>query len=729
MKRSYPLIVIFILITLSVFSQGQLKWAPDGNSYYRVEGGEIVQYSLPANSRTVLINKETLTPSGAAKALLVRAYSFSADGQKVLIYTNTKKVWRLDTRGDYWVLDRASKNLKKLGASLPASSLMFAKFSPDASKVAYVSSYNLYVEDLTSSSMTSLTTGGHRKNIYGTFDWVYEEEFYCRDGFQWSPDGAKISFWHVDATKIKDYYMLNLTDSTYSKIVPVEYPVVGEAPSPVRIGVIDLASMKTDWLKIPGEPAQNYLPRMEWKTAGEIFIQQLNRKQNETKIYNCSTSTGDCRMIFTEVEKAWIDAEAPWEISPYSLDFRHTFKWQQAGKAFLWFSEKNGWKHIYRVAADGTKETLVTTTNFDVTSVKRVVEETNLIYFMASPTNATQQYLYRLKMDGKSKAERVSPESLAGTHDYNISPNGKYAVHTFNNTYTPYVSELISLPDHKPLIPTESISAKLPGIQKPKTVEFFKVKTEEGVEMDGWMVKPNNFDPNKKYPVLFTVYAEPGGATVTDTYGQGQNSQYDGNLAADGYIQMAIEGRGTPAPKGREWRKCIYKNIGRINIKDQAMGVKEILKWSFVDPERIAVWGWSGGGSTTLNLLFQYPDIYQTGIAVAAVTYQPNYDNIYQERYMGIPQENLEDFVKGSPITYAKNLKGNLLYIHGTGDDNVHYNNAEMLLNELIKHNKQFQFMAYPNRTHGISEGEGTREHLATLYTEFLKKHCPPGGR
>jgi dipeptidyl-peptidase-4 len=247
--------------------------------------------------------------------------------------------------------------------------------------------------------------------------------------------------------------------------------------------------------------------------------------------------------------------------------------------------------------------------------------------------------------------------------------------------------------------------------------------------MDGWMVKPINFDPKKKYPVVFYVYSEPAGTTVKDAYNVGRNGFYRGNMAADGYIYISIDNRGTPAPKGREWRKSIYRKIGVININDQAMAAKEILKWDFVDPERVAVWGHSGGGSATLNLMFRYPKIYKTGISLAAVANQLTYDNIYQERYMGLPQENMVDFIDGSPITYAKNLEGNLLYIHGTGDDNVHYQNAEMLLNELIKYNKQFQFMPYPNRSHGFREGEGTREHLSTLYTNYLKLHCPPGGR
>jgi dipeptidyl-peptidase 4 len=247
--------------------------------------------------------------------------------------------------------------------------------------------------------------------------------------------------------------------------------------------------------------------------------------------------------------------------------------------------------------------------------------------------------------------------------------------------------------------------------------------------MDAWMVKPTNFDPTKKYPVVFLVYTEPWGQTAPDSYGVGNNNLYKGNMADDGYIYVSVDNRGTPVPKGRAWRKSVYRQLGRLNIKDQALAAREILKRPYTDPSRVAVWGWSGGGSATLNLLFQYPDIYKTGIAVAAVGNQLTYDNIYQERYMGLPQENLADFVQGSPITHAKNLQGNLLYIHGTGDDNVHYNNAEQLINELVKHNKQFQIMPYPNRAHGISEGEGTTEHLRTLFTNYLKQYCPPGGR
>src|SRR6185312_14315694 len=334
-------------------------------------------------------------------------------------------------------------------------------------------------------------------------------------------------------------------------------------------------------------------------------------------------------------------------------------------------------------------------------------------------------------LDGKGNAERISPANQEGTHDYDVSPQAKFALHSFSNYYTPGASEWIALPSHT-FLNGEDVNARVVEYAADKSksnIEFFTIKTADNISMDAWMVKPSHFDSTKKYPVVFYVYTEPWGQNVKDECGTSDNDLYQGNLADNVYIYISIDNRGTPGPKGREWRKCIYRKIGLINIRDQAMAAKEILKLPFVDTSRIAVWGWSGGGSATLNLMFQYPEIYKTGIAIAAVGNQLTYDNIYQERYMGLPQENKEDYIKGSPITYAKNLQGHLLYIHGTGDDNVHFNNAEMLLNELIKYNKQFQFMEYPNRTHSISEGEGTTLHLHTLYTNFLKQYCPPGAK
>jgi dipeptidyl-peptidase-4 len=714
-----------LFVIIHFIAHAQLRWSKNGNAYYQIESGALVQYTLPGNTPSVLLTAADLTPAGQSKSLAIRQFTFSDDESRLLLFTNTRKVWRLHTRGDYWVMDLKTKALKQIGKERPPSSLMFAKLSPDASQVAYVSSQNIYVEELATGRAKALTTDGNRKLIHGTFDWAYEEEFACRDGFLWSPDGRFIAFWQLDANQIRDFYLINNTDSVYSQIIPIEYPKVGESPSPARIGVAEVATGTIKWMNIPGDPKQHYLPRMEWNTDGTLFIQQLNRKQNESKIFVCTIGTGNVKQIYAENEEAWIEVLSPWE-NVYTLDFRHKFHWMNKQNEFVWLSEKDGWRHVYRIAKDGSKETLITRGNYDVMDIRLVDEKNNMLYFLASPDNATQKYLYKTRLDGKGTAERVSPASLPGTHDYDISPNGLFAFHSFTNHYTKRITEFVSLPQHKPLNPQESVASKLAANQQEKTVEFFKIKTEEGVEMDGWMAKPKNFDHTKKYPVLFLVYTEPWRANVHDTYGVANHHLFNGDLAEEGYLYITIDNRGTPAPKGRTWRKSIYRKQGLINIRDQAMAAKEILKWPFVDAERIAVWGWSGGGSATLNLLFQYPEIYKTGIAIAAVANQLTYDNIYQERYMGLPQENLEDFLKGSPITYAKNLKGHLLYIHGTGDDNVHYANAEMLINELVKHNRQFQFMPYPNRSHSLSEGEGTFKHLSTLYSEFLRKHCPP---
>ena len=386
---------------------------------------------------------------------------------------------------------------------------------------------------------------GNRKLINGTFDWAYEEEFACRDGFQWSPDSKQLSFWQVDARQIRDFYMINNTDSVYSKIIPVEYPTAGQTPSPARIGIADINSGKITWLALPGDPKQHYLPRMEWNSATEILVQQLNRKQNESKIFSCNPQTGAATQIYTETDAAWIDLYSPWE-NVYALDFRHYFRWLNGGKEFLWISEKDGWRHAYRISKDGAKQTLITVGNYDVIDIRLVDEKNNLLYFLASPQNATQKYLYKIRLDGKGKAELVTPSALAGTHDYSISPTGTFATHSFNNSFTKPVNELIALPKHTALNEKESIQAKLPAATQPKTVEFFKVKTEEGIEMDGWMVKPTNFDATKKYPVVFYVYTEPWGANVHDTYGVADNHLFTGDMAEEGYIYMSIDNRGTP---------------------------------------------------------------------------------------------------------------------------------------------------------------------------------------
>ena len=718
--KSKTWILVFVLITQIVNAQNRgLTWTADGLAYVKFTEGKIVRIDPKTDAETVIAKEEQLTPAGGTP-LKVQSFDYSPNKNNLLLFANTAKVWRYNTRGDYWVLNIAANKLTQLGKGLPAQSLMFAKFSPDSKHAAYVSGHNLFAEDVATGQIRKLTADGSRKFINGTFDWVYEEEFGCRDGFRWSPDSKQIAFWQVDATRIRDYYMLNTTDSIYSRVIPVEYPKVGEAPSPVRIGVVNLNGGFIRWMNIEGDPQQHYLPRMEWSGANELIVQQLDRKQQESKLIYCNTTTGSSSTFWAENDETWVDM---------NTDNPVGWSWVNKGQDFIWISEKDGWRHIYKISRDGKTITLLTKGNYDIANVKAVDEANNYIYFSASPANATQLYLYRVRINNpKDEPELLSNANQQGTHEYMISPTAKIAKHTFSSYNTAPVNEWVNLPDNRPVSSAKSIANNL-KTDASINVEYLQVTTEDNIVLDAWINKPQNFDANKKYPVVFYVYGEPAATTIDDQYGNHNNFLYKGNMSADGYIQVAIDNRGTPALKGAAWRKAIYRKIGTINIRDMAMGAKKILEKNYMDKDRVAVWGWSGGGSSTLNLLFNYPDIFKTGIAIAAVGNQLFYDNIYQERYMGLPQENREDFINGSPVSHVQGLKGNLLYIHGTGDDNVHYDNAEVLLNALVKYNKQFQFMAYPNRTHSISEGEGTFLHLSTLYTNFLRKNCEPGGR
>ncbi|TAF43373.1 MAG: S9 family peptidase [Sphingobacteriales bacterium] len=715
-------IVLILLLQLIIFTSAlaqysqQTYWSADGNKTLEVKNGNIIEINALNNAEeTILVSSQNLKPKNQG-VLNIARFAFSTDKQKVLLNTNTQKVWRYDTRGNYWVYNLATKTLTQIGEKMPDASLMFAKFSPDGSQVAFVSQNNIYVQNLENNQTKALTTDGSLRLINGTFDWVYEEEFDCRDGFRWSPDGKNIAYWQIDARTIKNYLMINNTDSLYPFTTPVEYPVVGQNPSNCKIGVVNLATAKTKWMNVPGSAVQNYIPRMEWaNNNNELILQQLNRRQNQCKIMLVNTTSAQAKTIYQETDSAWVDAKSEatgWEFI-------------NGGSEFIWQSEKDGWRHVYAINREG-KQRLITKGNYDVISVVAINEATGLLYFMASPNNAIQSYLYKISLTGDAEAERITPYDQPGTHSYDISPNGKLAFYSFSNASTYPIASVVALPNHQ-LISGGTKSAKARTL--PFTPEFFRVTTADGVSMDGWMVKPDNFDATKKYPVLFYVYGEPASQTVKDVFGIGYNRLYAGNMAKDGYIYISVDGRGSPAPKGRNWRKAIYHNIGNINIRDQAMAAKEIFKWGYIDTTRVAVWGWSGGGSSTLNLLFQYPDVYQTGISIAAVDNQLNYDNIYQERYMGLLPDDKHYFVDNSPLAHAKNLKGNLLLIHGTGDDNVHFNNAEQMINELIKHNKPFQLMTYPNRSHSINEGEGTSKHLATIFTKFLKENCTAGGR
>ncbi len=701
-------------------NQRPIRWIENGNAYLTIErsaknADELIRWDCTNQKRSVYVAANLLKDND--KQIRIEQFTQSPDGSKVLIFTNSSRVWRSNTKGDYWVYNRTNKSLKKLGKKFKSSSLMFAKFSSDNKYVAYVHDFNLYKEDFNSGEITQLTFDGTGDIINGTFDWAYEEEFGKRDGFSWSPDAGHIAFWQVDATDIRTFYMINNTDSIYSRPIPLQYPKVGQDPSSAKIGLINLANNKIEWIALEGDEKQNYIPGIQWINRDLLLIQQLNRKQNTLKIWTYKLSTKRIKRVYTEVEDTWVDLKYPDITASHWGD--NDLPIVDEGTAFLRLTETPGWRQVFKVNIHNSIALCITPGTYDVASMRTATKRK--FYFIASPDNSTQRYLFATHISGRKRMERITPQHFPGINNYNISPNGKYAIHTHSSTSSVRTVRLITLPDHeivKVLVGNKKYANKLATLALPNT-SFTKVTTESGLDIDVRMTYPINFDPDKKYPVLFQVYGEPWGQQATDS----PIGLWAIMLAQKGFVIIDMDNRGTPCLRGSAWRKSIYRNIGIINTKDQAEAAKEILKLDYLDNERVAVWGWSGGGTMTLNLLFKYPEIYQTGIAIASVSNQLVYDNIYQERYMGLPQENMEDFVNGSPITYAKNLEGNLLLIHGTADDNVHYQSAELLINELVKHKKMFDLMSYPGRSHGLREGVNTYPHLYTMMTNYLIEH------
>jgi len=750
MRRRLAVVPVLLLLVVSVLAQqgelltvdsmftyrtrslGPVRWQDDGSGYLALEPSptkknfvDLVRYDAATGQRSVKVSAEKLTPAGATEPLLIEEFSMTGDEQKLLIFTKSERVWRNNTRGDYWVLDFKTGTLRKLGgADAKPSSLMFAKFSPDGQRVAYVRENNVYVENLAGDNkVTKLTTDGSRYIVNGTFDWVYEEELFCRDGFRWSPDSKQIAYWQLNSEGVKEMKLIDNTDALYPVITSFPYPKAGETNSAARVGVVSANGGATRWFEVPGDPRNNYLPRMEWAGNDEVVIQQLNRRQDTNIVMLGDARSGKVHPILTEKDDAWVDiswGDIDWDKTGIA---RGDVEWVDNGKRFLWASERDGWRHIYSVSRDGRDVKLITPGNYDVITVERVDAQNGWVYFIASPQNATQRYLYRMRVDGNGKEERLTPMSAAGMHSYNISPRGDYAIHFFSTFNTVPVTEVVRLPQHeivRTLIDNHAVQERLAKL-KPAPVEFFKVDIGDGVQLDGWMIKPPDFDPQKRYPVLFHVYGEPWGQTVLDRWG-GRDRMWHTMLAQQGYLIVSVDNRGTPAPRGRAWRKIIYRKMGIANSGDQAAAARAVAKWPFVDPARIGIWGWSGGGSSTLNAMFRYPDVYSMGVSVAPVPDLRYYDTIYQERYCGLPQDHPEEYKQSSPITFAGNLKGNLLVIHGTGDDNVHYQGTEALINALIAANKQFSMMSYPNRSHGIFEGPGTQRHLFGVMTKYIKE-------
>ena len=527
------------------------RWQDGGSRYVRWEksengGRDLVAYEAGSGKKTVLLRAEELVPSGTTTPLNVDGYSWSQDMSQVLVFTNSRRVWRTNTRGDYWVMDRSSHELRQIGRDKPPSTLMFAKFSPSAEHVAYVHNNNIYVQDLYSDETRQLTKNNADGTlIHGTFDWVYEEEFRLRDGFRWSPDGRRIAFWQLDMTGVRDFPLINNTDSLYPKLTNIKYPKVGQRNAACRIGVVDVASGEISWLHLPGDPRDHYIASLEWtpEDSNHVVIERLNRLQNHNQVMLIDVNDGQAAVIMDERDDAWIDVH-------------HEMKWLTDNDRFTWISERDGWRHIYLGSRSGQTRQ-ITSGDFDVIELYQVDEATGNVYFIAAPKNATQRYLFRAPLSG-GEATRVTPDDQSGDHSYKISADGKWAIHTYSSMMRPPITELVTLPNHergRMLEDNRTLRDRLAALEEGK-IEFFRLPIGDGVEVDAWSISPPKLDTSsaKKYPLLVYVYGEPAGQTVRDRWG-GTRMLWHRMLAQQGYVVMSFDNRGTPAPRGARMAK------------------------------------------------------------------------------------------------------------------------------------------------------------------------------
>ena len=560
------------------------RWSKRSSTYYTLDpaatgnGKELARNDPATGKKEVVVPATAMQPDGAKEPLAVEAYEFSPDETKVLVSTNGKRVWRRDTRGDCWLLDVASKKLRKLGGDAVASSLMFATFSPDGTRVAFVRENNLFVQDLDSLKITPLTTDGSKTLINGTSDWVNEEELDLRDCFRWSPDGKHVLFWQFDTSGVAEFHLMDNVVSKSPKVTSFAYPKVGEKNSAARLGVVPASGGKARWLDLPGDPREHYLPHADWTPDGSrVMVQQFNRSQTELKVWRADPATGKVKEVFTEKDAAWLENENPW-------------RWLDGGKSFLWLSERSGWRHAYRAFVDGSPPEPITSGEFDVIGIEAVDKSGGWLYYAASPKNATQRYLFRIKLDGR-KTEQLSPENQSGWHEYDISPDAKWAVHTWSNFTTPPVVELLRPDEHtvvRTLTDNAKLRAKLATVRRPE-IEFMRVPIGGGVTLDGWSMKPAQVEPNAKLPLLMYVYGEPHGQTVRDAW-PGPRGLWHWMLAQQGFVVASVDNRGTNVPRGREWRKSVHRKIGILAPTEQAAAVRDTAEAVAVrrsDPRRL----------------------------------------------------------------------------------------------------------------------------------------------
>lgn len=678
---------------------GAIRWMNDGQYYSARE----------LNDGIVSLVKKDITTGETVEAIATSsdigfafgAYTFSSDERKLILPTETERIYRRSSKSIFYVYDIASKSSQQVANG---EKVMYATFSPDASKIAYVKNNNLYMATLDDMKEVQITFDGEwNKIINGNADWVYEEEFSMSKAFQWSPDGSKIAFWRFDESGVKEFNM-QLWGQLYPQDYRFKYPKAGEDNSVIELKVFDLSSKQTTTMDI-GEEKDIYVPRIYWTKEEDILSMiRLNRLQNKMEILHADVNSGESQVIYSEESDTYVDA-----------DYNDNLQYLNDGKTFIITSEKDGYKHIYQYNLDGSLVNQITSGNWEVTNLLGVDEKAKMIYFISSEKSPLERHMYSIKLNGKGKKEMTN---ASGTHRMNWSPDFKYYIQTLSSTASP---NLITLHDGKGkeirVMEDNSNAKKRIAQYALGEKEFFTFQNNEGDELNGYMIKPADFDPNKKYPVLMYVYGGPGSQTVSNSWFGGRD-YWHMHLANQGYIIASIDNRGTGA-RGKDFKHITYGILGKYEVEDQIAGGKYLASLDYTDSDRIGIWGWSYGGYMSSLSLFIGNDVFKSAIAVAPVTSWRYYDTIYTERYMSTPQLNGEGYDAYSPNSHIDQLKGNFLLIHGTGDDNVHFQNSVEMLNRLVAADKQFDTFYYPNRNHGIYGGN-TTWHLYTQMTNWI---------
>jgi dipeptidyl-peptidase-4 len=678
----------------------------DGLHYSTLEGDSIIaKYSYKTGEKVE--NIVSVTDFNNDKIQGINNYSFNSDESKIIFYINRERIYRRSFTAKFYVWDLKNKKLYSVSNK---NKQRLATLSPDGTKVAFVRNNNIFITELQTGKETQITTDGKwNKIINGAPDWVYEEEFEYNRAFAWSPDSKYIGYCKFDESKVPIFNMTKfkglspelLQNSLYPENYAYKYPKAGEKNSIVTVFTYNVETKNTVKADV-GKETDQYIPRLKWTPNGKMVLYRMNRLQNKLEFLYIDAETGKSQVFYTEENKRYIDEK-----------YFDNLTFINNSQQFIYPSEKDGFAHLYLYNSDGSLVNQITKGSWDITEYLGYDAAKKIVYYQSAQPTPIQRSIYSVKLNG-SGVKKLNKED--GTNDAVFSKGFKYYINYYSNVSTPTRVTLNNAKGKavRVLESNQKLKDKLMlSTFSPK--EFFKFTTNEGIELNGWMVKPIDFDPDKEYPVLMTQYSGPNSQQVLDNFWVG----WEQVLASEGYIIACVDPRGTGA-RGEEFKKCTYLQLGKYETIDQVATAKYLGSLNYIDSARIGIWGWSYGGFMALNCMTQGADYFKAGIAVAPVTNWRYYDNIYTERFMRTPQENPEGYDENSPINHVSELKGKLLIIHGTADDNVHMQNTLEISEAFVQADKQFEMFLYTNRNHSIYGGN-TRYHLYIKMVNFVK--------